>query len=187
METKKNTYRQEIAGIFSCVVFCVYSWLLLIFFWDLPSFLLKFTFGDIIGFLSYQLTYALFESAVTTLLITALVFLVPIKQVRSRISAAGALFTLSFAVSAVVFQKIIPIIAWFTSAFSIGIYAASRIAFALWFFTILGLPIFSVVAVKNKKASTAIAKFLENLYVLASLYVLLSIMGAFIVIYRNLP
>lgn len=181
-----NNFIREILAIFYYVVVCVYSWLLLIFSWDIPSFLLKFTAIDIIGFLSYQLAYALFESVVTTLLVTSLVFLIPIKQVRSRIAAAGALFTLSFAISAIVFKQIVPIIIWLISAFSIGVSAASQAAFALWLFTILGLPIVSVFVVKNKKISTMVASFSENLSVLAGLYVILSIAGIFIVIYRNL-
>lgn len=182
-----KNFAQELLCVFYYAAVCVYSWSLLIFFWDIPSFLLKFTVSDITGFLSYQLMYALFESMVVTLLVTILIFIIPNKQIKNRISSIGALFTLSFAISAIVFKQIIPIITWLIFTFSIRISTASQIALILWFFTILGLPILSVASVKNKKISTAVTNFSGNLSILAGLYVLLSIAGTFIVIYRNLP
>lgn len=187
METKKKGYLKEVAGIFSCVVFCVYSWLLLIFFWDLPAFLFYLGVGDIIGYLAYQFTFALGESILVTLFVAGLLYLIPSKRIRSNIAIAGSLMVFSFAVSAIIFKGLGDIAAWLANTFSMNRFNAVQISVNIWVFSMIALPILSIGLANKSKVARFIRNFIDNLYVLVALYTTLSVLSMAIVIYRNIP
>lgn len=187
MKILNKSYLQEISGIFSCVIFCVYSWLLLVFFWDLPAFLFYLSAGDIVGYLAYQFTFALGESIFATLFITALVFLIPAKRIKSNAVVVGSLLVFSFAIAALVFKELSEIAKWLMQTFSIDSFYAIQSSVGIWVFSMLALPIISVVLASKSRIARFIRSFIDSLYVLVMLYASLSVLSVFIVIYRNIP
>lgn len=186
MKTLNKNYLQEVAGIFSCTVFCVYSWLLLIFFWDLPAFLFYLSIGDIIGYIAYQFTFALGESIIVTLFTAALIFLIPVRRIKSNTTATGSLLVFSFAIASIIFKELGEIAKWLIHTFSMTGATAVQISIGLWSFAMLALPILSVAMANKNKISRLIKNFIENLYVLVALYMILSVCSMAIVIYRNI-
>jgi hypothetical protein len=202
MKTLSSNYLQEVFGIFSCAVFCVYSWSMLIFFWDLPSFLFYLSAGDIIGYLAYQFTFALGESILVTISITAFItaiitvftvvfrFILPTKRFRNDFSVTGSLLVFFFVIISLIFkefQGLQGIAKWLMQTFLIDSFHATAISVGIWICTMPALPILSFGLANQKKISHFIRNFIGNLYVLVLLYISLSVPSIAIVIYRNIP
>ena len=66
---KRFPARTEIVSLYGIVVFVVHSWSVSEFLFHLPSFVLKFSVGEILAILSYHLTFAFFESAIVCALL----------------------------------------------------------------------------------------------------------------------
>lgn len=186
MKIPVKDYFKEMRGIFSCAVFCVYSWVLLIFFWDLPAFLFYLSVGDIVGYLAYQFMFALGESVIVTFFITALIFIIPARRIKSNISVVGALLVFSFAIVSIIFKELGGIADWFKQTFSMNGSTAILVSAGIWIFSILALPILSIALANKSKISGFVKNFIDNLFVLVVLYVFLSVMSMALVIYRNI-
>ncbi len=186
MNIKTREYLKGIWGVFSCVAFCTYSYLLIIFFWDVPSFLLRYNTTDIVSFAAYQFMFALFESITVTAFITLLGFILPAKFIRNTFQVSGSALAIAFAFNAFFFKDVIVIVRWLVNTFSLPAPVAFQVVFGLWTFSLLVLPIGLVIASKNDMLERIINKFVEKLSVLVSLYVFLSVIGTLIVIARNI-
>ncbi len=183
MKALAFSFLRQAREIFPVAVFCVYSWALLVFLWDLPAFFFYLSAWDILGYLSYQLAFALGESALAALVAAALprVFLK-----KGEPLAAGALLLLSFAVSALVFKWMGNIAQGLARTLPISNFAAAQAALGVWAFSALALPLLSFRAARSPKTARLTRNFIESLKVLSGLYVILSLLGAAIVLYRNL-
>lgn len=183
MKTRAQIYLGEIHRIFAYAAVFTYSWSMLVFFWDLPSYLLRFAAGDIIGILAYHLVLALIESAIVAALATGFALLSPAK---ADFSIAGALFITALAGAALILKKLDVIIAWLAVSFSIGIGAAMQAAVILPMLVLLGGIGAAFILPRKRKAKAVLKNFVENLLVLGSLYALSGFLAVFILIYRNM-
>lgn len=182
MKTPQTSFFREALGVFFFAVFCVYSWALLVFFWDLPAFLFYLSAWDILGYLSYQFAFALGESAVISLLAAGLARVLPR---RGEVAVTGSWLVFSFAVSAIVFKELSVIAQGLMKAFSLSGFAAAQAALGIWAFTALALPAISYKLSGGGRFARWTRNFLENLQVLSGLYAALGLIGIAIVIYRN--
>jgi len=181
-----SRHTTEFLGIFSSTAFLVYSWSLVIFFWDIPSFLLRFSTWDILGYAAYQFTFAFLESTIASLFIFVLGLLLPAKFLRNHFRAGGMALILAFAINAIVFKERGELIAWFANTFSIQVFTAAQIVLSTWAVSLVILPIGLVMIAKKGKIEQALNKFVDNLSVLVGLYVILSLLGIIVVIFRNI-
>ena len=176
----------HLVGIYNCTAFLVYSRSLLVFFWELPSLLLRFSSLDIIGFLSYELAFSLIESVIVTFFVIVFLSLIPSRRIRENMSVVGGLIVWSFAASAYIFKGRIELIQWLRDALpSIGPSAGQFILF-LWLFITCSLPSLAILIVRHEKNTLRIKAIIENLSVLAGLYTALSVLGILVIILRNL-
>jgi hypothetical protein len=166
-----------VLDIFYCTAFFVYNRALL---------LLKFTMFDIIGFLSYELAFALIESIVVAFLVVILLKLMPIRQIRDHLSIVGGLILFSVAISMLIFKERGQLIKWISISIPMIAPSAGQIILFLWLFATLGLPIVSVIMIRNVRTSARIKSLIESLSILAGVYITFSVIGILIVIYRNL-
>ncbi len=178
-------YRNFI-GIYYCTAVLVYSSSLLVLFWELNSLFLRFTVGDIVGFLSYQLAFALVESALVAAVLLAIVSIIPFKIIRSYPSAAGALLAVAFAISSLIYKLRNPVMAWLITIRIADENTAAQYIFFLYLVTFCVLPVIAILLARNERIAFQIQSSLDNLSVLAILYTALGFMGILIVIYRNI-
>ena len=178
--------KSAIRGIFSSAAFCTYSWALIIFFWDIPSLLLRYNTTDILGYAAYQFMFALFESALVTIFVMLLGFVLPAKFIRSTFQTSGTALVLAFAINAIFFKKLSNIANWITAAFSLRSLTAIQVTLGLWAFSIVVLPIILIAVSKREKVREIIGRFIENLSILVGLYIFLSVIGTLAVIIRNI-
>jgi len=186
MKTLYNIKFKNFKGVFYWAALFTYSQSLIVFFWDLKSFLLRLSLGEILGFLSYQLTFSLTESFIVSLCVIIVTYIIPIKHVRNNIQATGSLFVISLAINGLIFRNAWQLTDLLTSLFSMSDARAWQIIQFCWLYTMIGLPIISIILIKYKKVNASLITFTENLSVLGSLYFLLGILGVLNVIYRNL-
>ena len=177
---------KDIQGVFYWTAFFTYSHSLIVFFWDLKSLLLRFSLGEIFGYLSYNLIFSLAESCIVALVIIIITFIIPFKHVKDNIQVTGSLLVISLAIISVIFREAWDIANWVEVSFSINQNTAWQIVQFFGLYAIIGLPIISILLPKYTKINTAIITFTENLSVLGTFYFTLSIIGMLNVIYRNL-
>jgi hypothetical protein len=186
MERNSSQHFRAFLEIYFCAVFLVYSTSLLTFFWELRSLLLRFPLGDIVGFLAYQLAFALAESLILAIVVTILVLLMPIRQVREHPAVVGGLFVFSFAVSSLIFKAGPQLVRWMSTALPVTESAAAQTALFLCVFAAIGLPAIAILMTRSQKITALLKTRIEDLSVLAGLYTVLGILGVLIVMYRNL-
>ena len=185
MKQKSQEFRRGLWGVFSSAAFCTYSWSIVIFFWDIPSFLLRYSTTDILGYAAYQFMFALFESILVTIFVIFFSFILPAKFIRNTFQNSGTALVFAFALNAIFFKELFNIINWATVSLPLNALIATQLVIGLWICSLITLPIGFVIASKKVKVERGINKFVENLSILVSLYVFWSIIGTLIVIIRN--
>ncbi len=180
-----NEYVRGLWGVFSSASFCAYNWSLMVFFWDLPSFLLRWSAGDILGYAAYQFMFALLESILITIFIAALGLFLPAKYLKNNIRASGTALVIAFVINSVIFKERLAFIDWMADILSMNTFTAAQIVIEAWAVSLIILPIGLVLTTKNERVGRVINNFVENLSVLVSLYVILSLLGILVVIFRN--
>jgi hypothetical protein len=178
-------YRNFI-GIYYCTAILVYSTSLLVFFWEIKSLFLRFTLSDTVGFLSYQLAFALLESILIAAMIFIAVSILPIKTIRKYPSAAGVLLAVAFAISSLIYKLRTPVMGWLVTLRISNESTASHTAFLLWVLALCLLPVIAILLAKNEKIALRIQSWIDTLSVLAILYTVLGVLGMIVVLYRNL-
>lgn len=183
----KQNYANQIWSIFVITVFLVFTWSICIILWDIPALLLKYNISDIVGYIAYQLTFALVESVIITILVTILSFLLPAKLIRNNLSVRGSLFIFTAGLG-IASLRLLPVISqkMINSFPAISASFINQLVFGLWLFFILVLSFFSIKAGKSESGSRYILKFLERLSTLSGIYVFISICSFVIVIFRNM-
>ena len=177
----------NLVGIFYYVIFLSYSWSILVFLYELPSFLLHLSISEIIGFSSYQVMFSLIESLLYTGILAIILYILPIKGLRDNLLTAGALIALSSALSSIILIEFNSIVAWVETripGFDDGV--SFRIVLAIWLSALLGLPLMSIITARHGKFTALIRNFLDNLSLLSKFYISLGVTGTLIVIIRNL-
>lgn len=155
-------------------------------FWDLPSYLLRFSLGEILGFAAYQMTYALLESVFVTLVIAGLTLLLPVRWIGERFSVTGSLFALAFGLGSIILKQSAVILIWLAETLRVSSGTAGMIVVGVWAFVVAGLPAAALLGARHPRTQAAVNKFLESLIVLRGIYLALSVPAVLVVLYRNL-
>lgn len=83
---------REIIPVYATLVFFLYTWMLMHFFWKVPSWLYFLSVGEILNLLAYSLFVNLIESIVFTLFIVGICLLIPAKLLHGKfVACAGVL------------------------------------------------------------------------------------------------
>ena len=79
----------ELLPVYSTVAFFLYAWMLMHFFWKVPSWLYFLSVGEVLSLLAYSLFVNLVESIVLTLFVIGICLLIPISLLRGKFVAYG--------------------------------------------------------------------------------------------------
>ena len=186
MKIFNRKFTNDLWGVFSTTVFCTYSWSMLIFFWDVPSFLLRYNTGEIISYLAYQFMFALLESTIVTIFVTVIGFIFPAKFLRNKFRATGTALVFAFAINAIYFKHILDIVNWVTDILSIDTLITIQIVTGIWAVCLVVLPIGLVMASKRERVEKIVNQFVDRLSILVSIYLFLSLLGILLIIVRNI-
>ncbi len=172
--------RQEALAVFSVVVFIVFSWTLYRAFWWLPSWLEYLNVWSVLILLAYILAFALFESLVVMGLLLLLCWMTPGRYFKDQFVVQGSALAAVLGIGGYLIQRdvsrIYKLELWQTLAYPllalIGIIA----------FIITTSFVFKRIGLLTRLA-LAVA---ERMTIFAYLYVPLGLIGALVVIARNL-
>ncbi len=107
--------RDESLLVFSMAVFLVFSWSLRNLFFQFPALILSYNMWDILAIVSYMMGFALLESALVMMAITALAFLLPGKWFKNGFAYKGSFAILALAAMSIFLQAVMtnqPKISW---------------------------------------------------------------------------
>ena len=91
-------------AVLGVVVFAVHTWSVRGFLYSVPSFILKYSAGDVLVIFCYHMAFALLETLCVTLLLVLLAALLPAKLLRGGFVHKGTLLVLEAAVAAIFLQ-----------------------------------------------------------------------------------
>jgi hypothetical protein len=185
MKLFKDEYLNGLAGVFSCAAFLAYSWSLLVLFWGLSFLLLEWDIINLVVYVAYQFLFALVGSLAVTIFIAVLGLVFPAKYLRQNIAAAGTALVVAFAINSIVYKQRYSVIYWLADMLSINRLTASQIVMSIWVISLLVLPIGLVMVAKSNKVERVLIRFIENLSVLVVPYVILSLLGILVVIFKQ--
>ena len=82
--------RSEIFPVYSVIVFWSYTWSILIFMFNLPSWILLTRLGEILGYFSYGVVFTFFDTLLMLGLILGTAFVLPCAWLRDDFVAVGS-------------------------------------------------------------------------------------------------
>lgn len=168
--------KREILSVFLVCIICVniYTWIRLV--ETIPSWVLQLDSLEILGGISYVLSFALIESSIIFLIILLLSLIIPRQYFASQFVANGTLIALSLYSMAVVLH----------SNFDLLI-SLNKTQFLI--LSILIIILISVVLVlinRFKKLDTVITSIVDKALVLGFVYFIMDVIGIIFIVLRNL-
>lgn len=167
--------RKDWLRLFMVVSVPVHMWAWLVFFYDLPAYMLRLSIWQVFGVLAYVLMFALFESIAATLILTLLVWLIP-----SRISYGKAHRTDGYSLQGSVFLLVGILVAAFihlqrplVTSLNLGVIVyLVMVGFVL--FTSLAILIgLSLAIIRQSKVTERMLAIMDRLTILAVIYLIL--------------
>ena len=156
-------------SVFSACIFLVYIWSFIALFFELPALFMRSSLAEVLGVASYILAIALFESITLFAVLFLISLVLPEKWSRNQWAASGSISALVITFWAILIQIQGPFIKnWYVVP--------------LLFFLVAS----NLLIIKFPKLRAAIASITTRISILTNFYLLLSILGIFVVILRNL-
>lgn len=172
--------RQEALAVFSVIVFIVFSWTLYRVIWWVPSWLEYLSIWSILIILAYVLAFALFESLAVFSLIVFLGLLFPKKYFKDQFIVQGSALSALLGVVAFLVQRKISLI------YRLELWQTLTYPALILIGVIALVPIISIVLKRINLLSRLALVIAERMTIFAYLYVPLGLIGALVVIARNL-
>lgn len=177
--------RREAFLVFSVLVFCIYSWTLYRFFYQLPSWLNYTNLNGLLFISAYVLSFALIESLAMLGFILLLSVILPLRLFRQRFVTQGSTVALALSLGAVLLQRQVSILydleLW-------QLIAAPLLVLAGLAALILLAPLlYDRLTFRQKPLLPRLLNELaERMTIFAYLYVPISLLGLLVVLFRNL-
>jgi len=171
---KRLPTSQEIQNIFGFLVFVIFTWSIRGFLYKLPSFLLYYGVGKIIGTLAYMLSFSLVESIVLFMLLLVVVVSLPGAWLRNGFSWKAGLLILALSAFSLFLQSSITFRLPSAKALIIASALIVTGLFTLWF-----------LCAKYQRVRTVTELTMENFSIFVYLYLPLGLLSVLIVILRN--
>lgn len=191
----KRLSRGDLITLFLVVAFPIHAWSIFMVLQDFQWVMERtVSVWDGIGYASYSLTFALFESIIIFLILWLLSFLLPAHWKSNKTVAGMSIVMISVSIWAILNQLFFfyyntSFVRYIPQVF-IGLDHPIR-----WFYLIAGLvfllvlgsiivPLFFIN--RNKKFTDAVLSVIDRLIILSGLYILFDIAGIIVIIIRNL-
>lgn len=168
---RRREARPAAVDIFVLTAFLIHVWTILNMLWDVPSWLLHMSVGELAGAVGYTLLFALLESILLALPLILLAYVLPAKWRREQALNLTFLFLALSAAAALVLHSFESL--WFSKRW-IG---------AAWLLVLLSASFF---VIRGKLLGDWIGRAAARLQLLVGIYVAADLLGGLIVLVRNL-
>ena len=173
--------RQQVALVFLAIIFPISFWSIIVFFREMPSYLMRMNAWDILGVLAYTLSITLLDSLLLIAILVFLAVLIPHRFFRDHFAAQGIIIGYLIILWAISYHYI-------SSAETLSILVKqSRLGWSIWlgsFFVIAIILNFQVI--RSSAFQQIIIRFVDRLSVLSTIYIVLNSISLIIVVMRNL-
>lgn len=170
--------KEEYVQLFLVVLFPVNVWAIIVFMKRLPAIILLMSTVQLLSVLAYILVFALLESVLIFGFIFLTSLIIPKRSLGSRLVPIGTIVILTASVSAALIHLYDT---WDIDAIKFDLWAS---IWALGGLATAGLLIYW--AVRNDRLEGLIKSGVERLSVLAMVYLWADILGALMILFRNL-
>ncbi|UCD97959.1 MAG: hypothetical protein JSV42_13475 [Chloroflexota bacterium] len=168
--------RADLWFVFSSIIFVVNVWAIINILRAVPSWILSHTIWEMIGIISYPLVFALLESALFTLGLVVMAFLLPSKLLRDNFISQGSLAALIASLGIILAHL-------YGSDF--GIWSVR--SFAKYVLLLIIIILASWVLVYFfKRLNTIIVTVTKRISPLSTAYLALDLLSIFVIVIRNL-
>ena len=171
-----KTSKRDYALAFSTCAVLVNSWALFNLAETVPSWILQLTVWEILGGISYVLTFALIESLVIFTIIVLINFLLPKRFFSDKFFLNSTLLALVLLVAAILLQNYFEEIITWNPGVILGVSL----------FAVLLIVILFVLVNRVNKLNVRVYTVVDRAVVLGTIYIFFDILGLFNVITRNL-
>jgi hypothetical protein len=172
--------RKQILPVFSLIVFIDFSWMLLQFFRQVPSWIFYLNIGKVLILFAYVVSFTLFESALLLSFLLALCIIFPVRHFRDKFTPQGGVQVALISLIALVLRQKIEVF----QKFEIWILFAIPLI-SLIMITLSIIPI-SKILDRFRLVDRIVTALIERMTVFGFLYIPLGLLGLVIVILRNL-
>jgi hypothetical protein len=167
--------RLEVLPVYGLAVFLVYSWSSLLFFWNLPRWLLYLSPGDIGAIGAYAFAIAFLDSGLIMLVALIAAFIFPRRWMRAGFDAKGGAFVLGLFVCSDFYQSVSANLFMLDNTRLLGLALLSCALIALLVYAVSRLPLIRRVSIS----------LTEKTVVFLYLYLPLSAVSLLVVLARN--
>ena len=173
--TTRFPERLEIEAALGFLLFAVFTWSIRGFLSELPSFLLYYTLGNILGIFSYMMAFALLESLLIMGLLLLAAFILPERWLRQHFARKATVLILVVGGAMIYLQTIL----------TFQLPSLKEVAL------VAGLPLMSLVVLlyfvnSNQRVQAVLDNILERFKIFSYIYIPLGLIGFFVVIVRNI-
>jgi hypothetical protein len=173
---KRLPENKKIFLFFSACVFPIHLWAIIQFLRDIPSYILWLDWFEIFSVFSYTQAMALFESTLTFLVFLLIALIFPHKLLLDHFPSQISLLFFLTVILIIIYHS-------FGTLFLVeGMNIITILLILLVYFIIIFLPY--VIKLDLKRFDTLLIGLLENLTVLSSLYLIISIICCTFIIFR---
>jgi hypothetical protein len=168
--------REQLILLFAACVFIIHVWSIISVLREVPAWVLRLNFWDLIGVIAYTQLYALAESVVVFLVLIIVAAVLPSKLFRDKLVALGTMVVLITSI-------------WFVFAHYydhvIRLWGLRQFLFVFLAF-LVSILIPYVLIQRYSKIADIIVRIIEFISVLAYVYVFLDVISIIIIVIRNI-
>ena len=168
--------RDQLILLFAACVFIIHVWSIISVLREVPAWVLRLNFWDLIGVIAYTQVYALAESVIVFLILIFIAAILPAKLFRDKLVALGTMVVLISSI-------------WFVFAHYydhvIRLWGLRQFLFVFLAF-LVSILIPYVLIQRYSKIADIVATIVERIAVLAYVYVFLDLISIVIIVIRNI-
>jgi hypothetical protein len=168
--------RREIFLGFIAIAFPIQVWAIINILREVPAWILRLSFWDMWGVISYTLAYALIESVIICILFVTIGVVLPKKYFRENFIAYTAIFSIFLSLIFIAVQT-----------YANQLKSMGMVALGIMGFVLISIMLGSYLLIYHKpKAATTITSIVDRLVVLSILYLTIDFLAIITIIFRNL-
>jgi hypothetical protein len=173
---KRLISRDDVIVVFAASVFVVHIWSIYTLLKEIPAWILRLSYWELVGVISYTLLFALVESMIVLAFLIILAVLLPARIFRDRFISISTIFVFLAAL------WIIPVRLYENTIRSWGMIGVLGVLFL----AMISFVIAYLVVLKSQKVEQSINAIVQRVTLLAYIYVFVDIVAMIVVISRNI-
>lgn len=170
--------KSQVVRVFLTIIAPIYLWALIIFFRELPSYIMRLSTWDILGIFSYVLLIALTDALLLTLVLIIITIFLPLGMLQERFVSTATVLGYMAVIAFLPFVL--------QNGYSmIALYASKSWFWGLWFIVIVAVSVFLLfLNVRSSRFRQTVLAFVDKVAVLSTVYLFVSAVGIVVILAR---